>query len=307
MNPWDADIHLSLESAHELVREQFPEFGQENFQLLSSGWDNDAYLADDKVVFRFPRRVVAAKLIENEIRILPLLAPSLPLPISVSRLIGKPTEKYPFVWAGYDYVEGSTACRMEWTDDQRAANARPLGEFLRALHAIPVSDEMRSWAPGDEIGRTDFMTRLPKVMERLEVVRRVLPKVDVDRIGVLAQELARSAIRDPRSEICWVHGDLYSRHIIANPDHRITAVIDWGDVHLGDRALDLSIAFTFLPYSAHDEFREAYGEIDDVDWQAACFRAISHAAAITDYGVGINDDDLLKAAGFTLLSIQSNN
>src|ERR1051325_11359397 len=130
MNPWDADINLTLDSARELVAAEFSQLVTSSFRLLSSGWDNDAYLADEKVVFRFPRRKVAAELIENEIRILPLLAGHLPLPISVSKYVGKPTDDFPFVWGGYDFVEGSTACRMTWTDEQRSANATILGHFL---------------------------------------------------------------------------------------------------------------------------------------------------------------------------------
>src|SRR5690349_8274829 len=97
-NPWDADIQLSRDQAFALVVSQFPQFAGTRFELLSSGWDNDAYLADEKVVFRFPRRKVAANLIENELRILPLFANSLPLKISISRYIGQPTDEYPFVW-----------------------------------------------------------------------------------------------------------------------------------------------------------------------------------------------------------------
>ena len=277
----------------------------QSFRLLSSGWDNDAYLADDKVVFRFPRRKVAANLIENEIKILPLIAPSMPLPISISSYIGRPTEDYPFTWAGYDFMPGTTACRLTWTDEQRASNAAILASFLKALHAVPVSDDIAAWAPRDDIGRTDFAGRLPKLKERLEVVKKAIPRVDVNSIISIAEDLTRSAIRDSRSKMYWVHGDLYARHIIANNERRITAAIDWGDVHLGDPALDLSIAFTFLPISAHTDFRQSYGEIDDSTWRAACLRAIHHAAAITDYGVGINDQDLLNAAQFCLLSIQT--
>src|SRR5690349_12001450 len=108
MNPWDADINFPLDAARELVRTQFPKKCLVSFKLLSSGWDNDAYLADEKVVFRFPRRKVAADLIEREIRALPLIEHYVSLPISISRYVGTPTEDYSYTWAGYDFMEGST-------------------------------------------------------------------------------------------------------------------------------------------------------------------------------------------------------
>jgi aminoglycoside phosphotransferase (APT) family kinase protein len=300
-NPWDADIVLSQEDALHLVREQFPDLCRDSFRLLSSGWDNDAYLVDDRVIFRFPRRRVAAALIENEIRILPLLAPYLSLPISVSSYVGKSTGAYPYVWAGYNCVPGQTACRISWTDSERAANAERLGQFLRDLHSIPISQETRQWAPGDEIARTDYVSRLPKVQDRLEQLRSIFPDIDISKLQEMSEELARAARWS--GESCWVHGDLYSRHIVANDRREVVGVIDWGDVHIGDRALDLSIAFTFLPQLAHDVFRVAYGGCDEQTWNNAKFRAISHAAAISDYALGIKDKDLLRAAKFTLRSM----
>ena len=299
-NPWDADIDLSPDEAKRLVWNQFPEFRDRPFQLLSSGWDNTAYLVDDRFVFRFPRRQIAAALIEYEIKILPRLAPHLPLPISVSTLVGEPTESYPFVWAGHEFMTGNTACRMTWSNEQRANNAALLGSFLKALHAIPI-DDAKSWAPGDEINRTDFQSRLPTVIERLTKLEIVLPDIPMELIKEMAHRLAARVPEERRTT--WVHGDLYSRHLIANENREVVGVIDWGDVHLGDPALDLSIAFTFLPTNAHEIFRSAYGEISEEEWNNAKFRAISHAAAISDYGLGIGDDDLLRAAEFTLRSL----
>jgi aminoglycoside phosphotransferase (APT) family kinase protein len=304
MNPWDADIQLSIDGARELVTGQFPDHGGDSFRILSSGWDNDAYLADENVVFRFPRRKVAASLVENEVRFLPLLAPHLPLPISVSRYVGVPSVDYPFIWAGYGFMEGTTACRVDWTEEQRAGNAEILGEFLKALHAIRIDPETKKWAPGDDLARTDMEARLPILLERLANLPNILPDIDAVLVERIARSLLRSEIADPRSEIsCMCHGDLYSRHLLVNDQKEVNGVIDWGDVHLGDPAVDLSIAFTFLPAAAHDEFRAAYGEIDEGTWTRATFRAIYHATTIAEYGNGIGDADLLKAAQFCLESI----
>ena len=306
MNPWNSDIHLSKQSAAALVASQFPKVVRYSFRLLSSGWDNDAYLADDKIVFRFPRRMVAANLIEREIRILPLLEPHLPLPISLSKYVGRATQDYPFTWAGYDFMRGVTACRLRWTDEERTANAEILGAFLKALHSIPVDDDAKSWAPGDELARTDIEERFPKLRERLANLPAILPSIAADRIEESAKELTTSSIGNRQSKIdnpVWVHGDLYSRHILAE-NKKITGVIDWGDVHLGDRAVDLSLAFTFLPPTAHEAFRQAYVDIDQLTWQRAKFRAIYHAAAIAEYGADIKDADLLAAAEFCLQQIQ---
>jgi aminoglycoside phosphotransferase (APT) family kinase protein len=77
-------------------------------------------------------------------------------------------------------------------------------------------------------------------------------------------------------------------------------VIDWGDVHLGDPALDLSLAFSFLPPAARGAFREAYGAIDDATWDRARFRALHYGVLLTHYGTEIGDDAIRAAGEYAL-------
>ena len=60
---WDADAELSPEQAKCLISTQFPELELKKFTLLGAGWDNTAFLVDERLVFRFPRRSIAAGLI----------------------------------------------------------------------------------------------------------------------------------------------------------------------------------------------------------------------------------------------------
>jgi aminoglycoside phosphotransferase (APT) family kinase protein len=71
-------------------------------------------------------------------------------------------------------------------------------------------------------------------------------------------------------------------------------VIDWGDIHIGDRAVDLAIAFSFVPPRARKAFGEAYGAIDDATWRLARFRAVVHAAAVARYAHGVGNEELLR-------------
>jgi aminoglycoside phosphotransferase (APT) family kinase protein len=77
-------------------------------------------------------------------------------------------------------------------------------------------------------------------------------------------------------------------------------VIDWGDVHLGDPALDLSIAFSFLPPGARAAFREAYGPIDAATWDRARFRALHYAVLLSDYGADVGGEAIRAAGEYAL-------
>jgi aminoglycoside phosphotransferase (APT) family kinase protein len=93
-----------------------------------------------------------------------------------------------------------------------------------------------------------------------------------------------------------VHGDLYVRHVLIGDDRLPSAVIDWGDVHLGDPAVDLALAHNVLPPAAHAAFRAAYGAIDDETWHLAGLRALVHGLAVADFAIAIADADLQREA-----------
>ena len=50
---------------------------------------------------------------------------------------------------------------------------------------------------------------------------------------------------------------------------RLAAVVDFGDMTAGDPAVDLSVAWFWLPPPLADAFRSAYGGVDDDTWRRA--------------------------------------
>lgn len=294
---WEADVELPPERMAELLGVQFPELAPVRLGPLGAGWDNAAVRVNEAFVFRFPRRKLGAELIGRELRVLPLLAPELPLPIPVPIFAGRPDGEYPYPFAGYRYLPGVTACSLAWTEMQRAASAVPLARFLSALHAVPVGEETRQWAPGDDLRRADPAYRWPGTRERL-LALRAMPGVETAALLALGERLASTPLATGQS--CWVHGDLYARHLLVDEERRPCGVIDWGDVHLGDPALDLSIGFSFLPPSARQIFRDAYGPIDDAAWDRARFRALFYGVVLTEYGLAVSDSALVEVGHFAL-------
>jgi aminoglycoside phosphotransferase (APT) family kinase protein len=298
MATWTADIDVDALLAARLVAAQFPELANATVEPFGAGWDNAAFLIDGRLVFRLPRRRRVAGLIEREISILPQIAARLPLAISAPTLIGKKTPDYPWVFAGYELIAGSTACSVIVSDESRAGLAKPLARFLRALHDVGTSDLVERGLPPDEIGRLDHQKRLPMTRERLAALAASGHLADGGIFADWLEAHPPQPLGDERRRL--VHGDLYARHILLDGAALPTGVIDWGDVHLGDPALDVAIAHLMLPSSAYDAFRTAYGGIDDRTWNAARYRAIYHAILELDYGVRENDAGML-AMGLTAL------
>lgn len=97
-----------------------------------------------------------------------------------------------------------------------------------------------------------------------------------------------------------VHGDFYVRHLVVE-NSRITGVIDWGDLHLGNPAVDLSIARSFLPPEAHEEFQTVYGPISDAAWKLAGMRATFYGLALASSGLETGDR-MIESEARTLLA-----
>jgi len=286
-------VELSDEIAASLIARRFPELSPMRLQLLGTGWDNHAYLVNERYVFRLPHRDLAGQLMADECRVLRHLNQSAqPLPIPLLTYVAEPDEYFPYIIAGYPFLPGETADRLTWTDAQRSANARVLGEFLGVLHRTPNSLPN---PPTDTIQRADLAYRLPNVLARVQDP----PPGFVELFKDLGQT--------PQHEgsLVWVHGDLYSRHLVVDSDSKVCGVIDWGDSHVGDPALDLAIAWMFLPPSSWSEFMDAYGPIDDATWRRARFRTMTHWTYLSDYARQRQDEPLLQELEFVLANVMA--
>jgi aminoglycoside phosphotransferase (APT) family kinase protein len=91
-----------------------------------------------------------------------------------------------------------------------------------------------------------------------------------------------------------VHGDVYVRHLLVDDARRVSGAMDWGDVHAGDPAVDLSVAYAFLPPRARDAFARAYGPMDARTRRTARLRAAFHSTALAWFADDIGDAALLR-------------
>lgn len=291
--PWTPEHAVTPELARELIEEQFPDLAPVRIEPLGDGWDNTAFLVCGEWVFRFPRREVAVALIETECALLPSIAPHVPLPIPVPLEPGRPGPRFPWPFAGYRRIPGRSACGAELEEAQRRRAAAPLARFLSALHAFPADEAALLGAGPDTLGRLDVTKRCREIEKRLAEAQRLGLLDDPGPWRAIAEAAPRSWT--PRDSIL-VHGDFYSRHVLVDDAGLPCGVIDWGDVHLGEPALDLSIAHGFLPRSAHDAFRDAYGPIDEDTWAMARFRALQSATVTLVYGHDVGDEALMREA-----------
>ncbi|HEY1653919.1 MAG TPA: phosphotransferase [Candidatus Tumulicola sp.] len=287
---WDAEIAIDAAIARTAIGRQFRQLAPLPIEPFGEGWDNAAFLVGDAWVFRFPRRRVAVALMETELRVLPALAPRLPLPIPLPRFAGRPSDAFGWPFAGYARLPGRPLTECVLDDDAETAAAVACGTFLRALHAIAPAT--LPTLPRDEAGRFEHARCMPKLRVRLAELHALGLIEDPAPLLAFQERIAPAGPRADR--LCVVHGDLYARHLLI-ADARVSGAIDWGDVHVGDPALDLAIGITIFSPNSRPAFARAYGEIDERTWDLARYRGIYSSALVAHYGYRVGDAGLLQS------------
>lgn len=310
MLPWTPDHPTTAALAAEVIGAQFPALIDPSapLTLLGSGWDNDVWTLDlpaGQAAFRFPRRRIAVELLETEARVLPWLAPQLPLPIPLPEWIGAPSPRWPLPFYGYRLLPGQTADRARLSAADRQRVARALIGFLAALHRIPAAAARAAGVPLDT-SRSDLEQRVARTLARQDLLpARLAPALRAAALDALTGALARAAPADPAGWACC-HGDLYARHLLwqargADPDSApgLCGVIDWGDLCLADPAIDLGILWGFCdlaPGAALMDDLAARYPLTPGLLARARVHAIVYALRLLSYADHIADADLYAEA-----------
>ena len=257
-----AEVDVSVELVRQLLAEQHPDLGAMAVGVLANGWDNVICTVGADLLARLPRRAQAAELVAHEQRWLPVLAPTLPMPIPAPVRVGRPSSAFPWYWSVVPFLPGQVAALAP--PDDLTSGAVALGEFLAALHVPAPAD-----APGNPFRGGPLAERAQRVTEHLGLVPSG-PNADAAHA---VWDSAMAAAPWPGSPT-WVHGDLHPANILVNAG-QISAVIDFGDLTSGDPATDLSVAWMLFPARERDVFRQAYGQADDHTWARARGWALS--------------------------------
>ncbi|MFD9389970.1 aminoglycoside phosphotransferase family protein [Streptomyces sp. NPDC060000] len=250
MHPDEVGLDAPLVSR--LVAAQFPRWaGLPVTRLASSGTENAMFrLGADKVV-RLPRHPGAVESVAHEQHLLVRLGPELPVPAPVPLEQGGPGEGFPWPWSVYRWLDGRNP--VAGALDEPEALAADLAAFVTALRGIETRGGPPNHRGGPLAGR-DAPTR--------DALARLTGRIDTDAVTALWEE----ALRAPghTGPPVWAHGDLSPGNVLVE-EGRLSAVIDFGSVGVGDPAVDLIVAWNLLPAPARGTFREAVGA-DDAEW-----------------------------------------
>jgi len=250
---------------------QFPEWSDLPITLVDSyGTDHDIYRLGEHLAARLPRIGWATRQAAIEARWLPRLAAQLPLAVPVPVGLGEPAEGYPFVWSVHEWLPGENA-NGTITDLGRAAV--DLAGFVRALRWVDTAGAHQR-PPG---GRGGPHT------EHDETIRRCVAELGdrVDGPAVLRSWQQSLDVGPWDGAEVWVHGDLLPGNLLVVAG-RLSAVIDFGGLNVGDPSCDLQPAWNVFAGKSRDRFRDELA-VDEAAWLRGRGWALAQAITALPY------------------------
>jgi aminoglycoside phosphotransferase (APT) family kinase protein len=251
------EVDVDAPLVRRLLAAQFPQWADLPIDpVLSAGTDNAIFRLGDDLSVRLPRIQNATLQVDKEHLWLPRLAPHLPLAIPVPLAKGTPGEGYPWQWSVYWWLEGENATIEHITDKGQAAN--DLAHFIAALQRIdptggPPPGSHNSFR-GEPLAMRDAETRA--------AIATLHGMLDADTVTAAWEAVLQAPAWE--STPVWIHGDLSPLNLLVERG-RLSAVIDFGCLGIGDPACDLQVAWNLLSTQTRDIFRSAL-HIDEAMW-----------------------------------------
>lgn len=258
----DDDVLSDAALVTRLVGDQFPAWaGLSVTPVTATGTDNLVYRLGDDLVVRMPRIHGAVAQVARDAEWLPRL--DLPVAVPEPVAVGEPGHGYPFPWAVHRWLPGTNPVPGDDVD------------LARDLASVVV--RLRSFTDGPPSSRSG------PLHDRDSAVREALDAVsdEVDAAAALAvwEEALAAPLYDGPPVLR--HGDLTCGNLLVQGG-RLSAVIDWGTMGLGDPAVDLVPRWRVFRGAGREAFTVA-AEADDAAWVRARGWALSIALLELSY------------------------
>lgn len=241
------NVNISVELVRRLIADQFPEYAHLPIAAVQKqGHDNRTYRLGSELLVRLPTAKAYALKVPKEQALLPKLAPYLSVNIPVPVRMGAASSYYPYNFSIYKWLAGTSLNLLVVSDEQILNLAWDLANFLKELQNITkVSGPppgQHNWWRGDHVSVYDTGAR--------EQIAKLAGVIDGEKALKLWEKACKSSWQKPP---VWIHGDLAIGNMLLNHG-KLSAIIDFGGMALGDPACDLVIAWTYLKNPACEIF-----------------------------------------------------
>jgi len=227
----------------------------EKYRYLKWAFDNDVFIINNEVVFRFPRTEKVRSNLKYEIEFLNFLNGKLKTSIPRYSYVSKSDD-----FAGYKIIPGKTLTAAAFKSLSMSNKEKVIDQligFINDFHGIAL-DDFEKFKPKK---REAFIDEEKKV--ETELSARLFPrlsKTEVYAIESFYRESKTYLCNIPN--ICATHGDLYAYNVLWNKDKSEIGVIDFSDILIGDPAKDFEVFYDYGDSYAEVAYKKYEGPKD---------------------------------------------
>lgn len=238
-----------------------------NIQELASGTDNKTFLVNDEFTIRIPRTKYASDVMQYEQNVMPNIAINSQIQIPKIIYTGIPSEKYPFSYSIYNFIQGTDAFHS--TDCHLKTLAIDLANFIKQL-----------WSFKSPQLKTSFRSNLASQTQSFE---KSIHKLDTIIDVKIIQQMFQNVLQNHNNNhiIGTIHSDLLPTNLILQND-KLAGVIDFSYLGTGDLAIDLLPAWSLFDSSSRKIFFQTL-EVDQNMIMRSMAWAISIAVIAMPY------------------------
>lgn len=237
---------------NQVLRETFPNLYINKLDPLGSGYNCDAFLVNGQYIFKFPKSEKANASLKNEILALNYLKNKLPLLIPQIEFSSDKSKIFPYRIIGYEQIRGrilTAELYQAFTESEKDSLAKSIAEFLRALHSVDISEELKEL-------EDDFV-------EGLKIDYDNIRSLVYDSLSVKSKEITDNYYQNALSDddykavrTALIHNDLSCNHILIDKDNNAAGIIDFGDVAI----TDVDFEFVYLFEDSEEELGSDFGK-----------------------------------------------
>lgn len=279
-------MELTVENIRQIIHEQFPEYDNlEIKRIKESGHDHHSYHLGDYLSLRFPSANEYASQVIKEFSYCIKLQNNLSLPITSPIKLGIPSQHFPFHFSINKWLDGDTVTLTNILDKEQFAY--DLANFLNNLHKCDIKN-------GPLPSKQNFYRGGSLSVYHDETIQAIKNCVDFNQKQCL--EIWMKGLKSSYTQkSVWVHGDLEIGNILVKSG-KLVAVIDFGNMAIGDPACDYVMAWTYFDHSCRNIFFDALN-LDESTKDRA------RAWALWKALISLNDSNQSDSTNITLQEI----
>lgn len=252
-----------------IVDDQFPHLADlPLIRLAASGSSNVQFRLGDELLVRLPRQPGGGAAVAHEARWSAVVGSQLSVAVPEIVGIGEPAHGYPERWSVVRWLDGDLprVCRSEDPPDAgRSRLASDLAAVILDLHRIALPDtaatdhRLRNYRGG-------MLADFDGQMRRNIATCRAIEDLDLDLDAAMSiwQQALRLPGASKTESVHWYHGDLVAENLLLN-EGRLSAVLDFGGLGVGDPTIDLHGAWELFDPPARAVFRRQLA-VDEAGW-----------------------------------------